>query len=55
MLNIKTIRDDIYHHNLSEHSDFINFKSPYTLVKSVYYIETAAIFVIYAAKRLVIK
>ena len=44
MRSFLSIRDDIYHHNLSEYGDLINSKSPYTLVKAVYYIETASIF-----------
>ena len=44
MRNFMAIRDEIYHHNLSEDGDLINFKSPYTLIKAVYYIETASIF-----------
>jgi len=39
-----TIRDEIYHHNSSEFGELINYKSPYTLVKAVYYMETASIF-----------
>mgnify|MGYP006094346619 CR=1 FL=1 len=44
MRTFTSIRNDIYHHNLSEYGDLINSKSPYTLIKAVYYIETASIF-----------
>jgi phosphatidylglycerophosphate synthase len=46
-----SIRKDIYKHNLSsDNGKFLNFSSPYTLIKSIYYIETASFFLFLTQK-----
>lgn len=50
-MKFSLIRADIYKHNLSEFGDsFINLRSPYTLIKSIYYIETASLFLFVTQK-----
>ena len=44
MRTFSKIRGDIYSHNFQCYGNLINFKSPYTLVKAIYYIETASLF-----------
>jgi hypothetical protein len=45
MISFSLIRSDIYKHNLAEYGDsFINLRSPYTYIKSIYYMETASFF-----------
>jgi phosphatidylglycerophosphate synthase len=45
------IRADIYKHNLSEYGDsLINLRSPYTLIKAIYYMETASLFLFITQK-----
>ena len=43
-MNFFSIRKDIYTHNFSQHGSLINIRSPYTYIKSLYYIESAALF-----------
>ena len=51
MVNFFSIRKDVYRHNLSQQSDsLINVKHPYSSIKSIYYMETAAIFLFLTQK-----
>ena len=51
MVNFLSIRKDIYGHNLSQQGDsLISFKYPYSSLKSIYYMETAAIFLFLTQK-----
>ena len=43
-MNFFSIRSDIYKYNFSLHGGLINHKSPYLLIKSIYYFETASLF-----------
>jgi len=50
MEKYKKIRKTVYSVQLKRWSHFINIKSPYTLVKSVYYMETASLFLFLTQK-----
>lgn len=51
MVNFFSIRKEIYVHNLSQQSDsLINVKYPYSSIKSIYYMETATIFLFLTQK-----
>tara|TARA_B100000989_G_C19532146_1_gene470686 strand:- start:6677 stop:7471 length:795 start_codon:yes stop_codon:yes gene_type:complete len=47
MENYKIIRDTMYEVQLKRWKHLINIKSPYTLIKSIYYIETASLFLFF--------
>jgi len=50
MVKYSQIREAMYDVQLKRWSRFINIKSPYTLVKSVYYMETASLFLFITQK-----
>ena len=51
MINFFSIRKDIYKHNLSlQGNNLINIKYPYSSIKGIYYMETAAIFLFLTQK-----
>lgn len=51
MVNFFSIRKDIYRHNLSQQNDsLINIKYPYSSIKSIYYMETASVFLFLTQK-----
>jgi len=50
MENYKKIRKIMYETQFNRWSHFINNKSPYTRIKSVYYIETASLFLFFTQK-----
>ena len=47
MEKYKTLRDTMYEVQLKRWKHLINIKSPYTLIKSIYYIETASLFLFF--------
>jgi len=52
MEQYKKIRSELYRVQLTRWADLINIKSPYTLVKAVYYIETASLF-LYTTQKII--
>jgi phosphatidylglycerophosphate synthase len=49
MERYKKIRKDIYNYHI-DYEDFINYKSPYTFIKAIYYMETASLFLFVTQK-----
>jgi|TARA_Y100000389_G_scaffold168042_1_gene173506 hypothetical protein len=50
MVNYQEIRNKMYSVQLKRWKELINFKSPYTLIKAIYYMETASLFLFLTQK-----